>query len=293
MVIAPLPGLTPRVAVVTVSYGSAEVLDPFLSSIPGASTSPVLVVVADNKPEGDSDASRVALSHGASYLHLAENRGYGGGMNAAAATLPDFVDWILISNPDVVLDPSSIDLLVAAGSDDPEIGAVGPAVLTPEGAVYPSARSIPSLRNGVGHALFANLWGNNPWTRAYRNDVEGTPEPRDAGWLSGSCLLVRRSAFVELGGFDDSFFMYFEDVDLGYRLTRAGYRNVYLPSASVVHSGAHATTKDSALMVQAHHDSAKKFLRKKYRGPFLWPIRAGLGLGLTVRSALVTRRLPR
>ena len=293
MVTAPPPRSTPRVAVVTVSYGSAEVLLPFLDSVPAASISPVITVVADNKPDGDADASRVATDHGATYLRLTENKGYGGGMNAAAADLPGSVEWILVSNPDVVLGASSIDRLVAAGDADPLIGAVGPAVLTPEGVVYPSARSIPSLRTGVGHALFANLWGNNPWTRAYRNDGEGTPEPRDAGWLSGSCVLVRRSAFVELGGFDDSFFMYFEDVDLGYRLTKAGYRNIYFPAASVVHSGAHATTKDSALMVQAHHDSAKRFLKKKYRGPLLWPIRAGLGIGLSVRSALVTRRLPR
>jgi len=164
-------------------------------------------------------------------------------------------------------------------------------VLTAEGEVYPSARSVPSLRNGVGHALLANLWVDNPWSRAYRNDAEEPVERRDAGWLSGSCVLVRRTAFTELGGFDTGFFMYFEDVDLGYRLGSSGYRNVYEPAARVVHTGAHSTTSDSARMISAHHESARRFLNKKYAGWWLWPVRVVLTVGLRFRSALVRSSL--
>src|SRR5690606_10093760 len=106
---------------------------------------------------------------------------------------------------------------------------LGPRVLNEDGTTYPSARAVPSLRTGVGHALFTNLWTANPWSRRYRDDLAPADEARDAGWLSGSCVLVRRRAFDELGGFDEGYFMYFEDVDLGYRLGKAGYRNVYEP----------------------------------------------------------------
>ena len=281
---------SPSVAVVTVSFRSGEVIGGFLSSVPAASSHELLTVVADNSPAApDGVESQVASR--ATYLPLPANLGYGGAVNAAVATLPDTVRWILVSNPDVVLTAGAIDILVATGERDDRIASIGPSILTPAGEVYPSARAVPSLRTGVGHALFVNLWVGNPWTRAYRLDAESGDVERDAGWLSGACVLVRRSAFDELGGFDDGFFMYFEDVDLGNRLGKAGYRNVYEPAAIAVHTGAHSTNSDSIRMVQVHHESAKRFLEKKYQGALLWPVRVALRVGLAVRSALVVRKL--
>jgi N-acetylglucosaminyl-diphospho-decaprenol L-rhamnosyltransferase len=280
---------TPAVAVITVSYGSGDVLNSFLRSIPAASTQSLSVVVADNRTD-DAELQRITAAASVTYLPLDRNYGYGGAMNQAAQTLPRTVEWLLISNPDVVLGPGSIDTLVRAGESDPMIGAVGPAIMT-DGEVYPSARAVPSLRTGIGHALFANIWIGNPWTRAYRRDSSNAGVRRDAGWLSGACLLVRRTAFDQLGGFDDGYFMYFEDVDLGYRLGKAGFRNLYEPAAVVTHTGAHSTTGDSALMIKAHHTSARRFLNRKYSGWMLWPVRAVLSVGLAFRSAALTRRV--
>jgi N-acetylglucosaminyl-diphospho-decaprenol L-rhamnosyltransferase len=222
---------------------------------------------------------------------MAANPGYGGAVNAGVKALPESVEWVLISNPDVVLGTGSIDALRSAAAADDAIAAVGPAVLNPDGSVYPSARAVPSLRTGVGHALFANLWQRNPWTLAYRRETDPSDETRDAGWLSGSCLLVRRSAFDRVGGFDEGYFMYFEDVDLGFRLARDGFRNVYEPAARVTHAGAHSTGGESARMVVAHHDSARRFLSKKYAGWWLWPVRVTLAIGLALRSRAIRRRL--
>ena len=282
----------PSVGIVTVAYRSNKVLGGFLDSIAAASADPVAVVVADNLP-GDGDGSSLAAAAGAVHVPVPGNPGYGGAVNAGVRALPSSVEWVLISNPDVVLAPGAIDALRATGASDPAIAAIGPAVLNPDGSVYPSARAVPSLRTGVGHALFANLWQRNPWTLAYRRETDPSDVSRDAGWLSGSCLLVRRSAFEAIGGFDEGYFMYFEDVDLGFRFSRAGYRNVYEPAASVTHVGAHSTGSESARMVEAHHASARRFLSKKYVGWYLWPIRAGLAVGLWVRSRAITRRLKR
>lgn len=286
---ASIPASTSRVAVLTVSYGSQDVLPGFLASIREASATPPIVFVADNKPD---DAVRI-LTEGAggSYLPVPANPGYGGALNVIARDVPADVEWFLVSNPDVVLAPAAIDRLLAAGLEDPMIGAVGPLVLTAEGDVYPSARAIPSLRTGIGHALFSGIWPGNPWTRSYRVQEELQPTRRDVGWLSGACLLVRRSVFESLDGFDESYFMYFEDVDLGYRIGKAGFRNVYEPAASVTHTGAHSTTTESARMVRAHHDSARRFLHRKYSGRVLWPVRASLTVGLRLRSWLVARKL--
>jgi len=278
------------VGIVTVAYRSDAVLPGFLGSIP--SDAAAHIVIVDNAPL-QGDAAGLAAKAGAQYIPLPGNPGYGGAVNAGVRALPESIEWVLISNPDVVLDPDTIDTLRATASADPEIAAVGPAVLNPDGSVYPSARAVPSLRTGVGHALFANLWQRNPWTLAYRRETDASDERRDAGWLSGSCLLVRRSAFDEVGGFDEGYFMYFEDVDLGYRLGKAGYRNVYEPTARVTHAGAHSTGTESVQMVRAHHASARRFLSKKYSAWWLWPVRVALSAGLAIRSRAITRRLRR
>ncbi len=282
----------PRIGIATVSYGSEAVLGPFLDSVPAASTDAAMVVVADNLAGADNSAiTALCAAHGATYLPMVSNLGYGKAMNAAVERMPPSVEWVLISNPDVQLGAGTIDELVRAGETDPTIGAVGPAVRNEDGSVYPSARAIPSLRTGVGHALFSNLWADNPWTTAYLRDIRNELGARDAGWLSGSCVLVRRSAFDELHGFDPRFFMYFEDVDLGNRLGKAGYRNLYWPTASITHSGAHSTTGDTSdAMIRAHHTSARLFLGTKYPGVWLWPVRVTLTVGLSVRSFLVRRR---
>ena len=288
MALSPQLPRTPVVAVATVSFGSGDVLEGFLASVPASSANPVCVVVADNGAR-DTVVARMTSASSADYLPLDRNRGYGGAMNAAIRSLPSDVEWVLVSNPDVVLSAGALDALVAAGNSDPRIGAVGPAIMT-DGEVYPSARAVPSLRTGIGHALFANIWLGNPWTRAYRRDSSREPVRRDAGWLSGACVLVRKSAFDQLGGFDDGYFMYFEDVDLGYRLGKAGYRNVYEPAAVVVHSGAHSTSDYSARMIAVHHQSARRFLTRKYSGWYLWPVRVMLIAGLDLRSAFLSRR---
>lgn len=285
-----------RVAAVTVSYGSLAVLPALLQSVPAASEKPLLTVVADNKAQDEHDnAAAISTRYGALYVPLPTNVGYGSAINAAVRELPSSVEWILVVNPDVVLQPGCVDLLVGSASEDDSIAAVGPRTLTADGEVYPSARAVPSLRTGVGHALFVNLWVGNPWTRAYRNDTEAAPVRRDAGWLSGACVLVRRSAFERIGGFDEGYFMYFEDVDLGYRLGKAGYRNLYEPAAVAIHTGAHSTTSESESerMISAHHDSARRFLTTKYSGWWLWPIRFALTVGLQLRSTLVRRRVKR
>lgn len=274
------------VGVIVVTYGSEQVLPAFLASIPLASVGNVTVVIADNS--ASDVTAELAASAGAEYLSL-DNRGYGAAINAAERTLPPSIEWLLISNPDVVVEPHAIDILRKAAAADSQIGAVGPRIVNPDGSVYPSARSVPSLRTGVGHAVFSRIWPRNPWTRAYRRDDDSTnPRRRDAGWLSGACLLVRRSAFQGIEGFDEEYFMYFEDVDFGLRVGRAGYRNVYEPDAVVLHTGAHSTG-DSAEMVRVHHRSAARFLDRKYQARILWPLRVTLRAGLAARSALLTR----
>lgn len=204
-------------------------------------------------------------------------------------TLPETIDSVLISNPDVEFEGGALSALKHVLDTEAQAGAVGPRVLNSDGSIYPSARELPSLRTGIGHAFLSRIWRENPWTARYLSDFSSDTRRRTAGWLSGSCLLVRRKAFTQLGGFDGAFFMYFEDVDLGYRLGKAGWVNIYEPLAVVTHTGAHSTNTESSRMITAHHKSAYLYLSRKYATWYLAPLRGILRIGLAFRAQWLAR----
>jgi N-acetylglucosaminyl-diphospho-decaprenol L-rhamnosyltransferase len=100
---------------------------------------------------------------------------------------------------------------------------------------------------------------------------------------------VRREAFTGIAGFDHRFFMYFEDVDLGRRLSQAGWINYFVPASTVIHSGAASTSQNSKQMMRVHHESAYKYLSSKYDHWYLAPVRVGLHLALRLRAWWLTR----
>jgi N-acetylglucosaminyl-diphospho-decaprenol L-rhamnosyltransferase len=271
-----------RVAIVAVTYLSADVITQFLDSIAAAGTDPTVVLV-DNSPADDGTAAIAARYPGVTLVRPGRNLGYGGGMNYGVSLLDPDIDWVVLANPDLVLSPGSLTELRAAGHRLPRAGALGPLIRTGEGEVYPSARNLPSLRTGLGHAVFVRLWPTNPWTMSYRNDLAAIDE-HAVGWLSGAFLFVRRAAFQQIGGFDERYFMYFEDVDLGRNFGLGGWLNYYVPTAEVMHYGAMSTSKSARRMIKAHHRSAYQYLAKRYHPWYLWPVRVALRFGLWARS---------
>ncbi|WP_199439468.1 glycosyltransferase family 2 protein [Umezawaea beigongshangensis] len=276
-------------AVVTVTYSPGETLDLFLETLAKATSRPVRVVLADNGSTDGVPERAAAEREDVVFLPTGENLGYGGAANRGVADLPPDVGWVVVANPDLEWGPGSLDALLEAAGRWPRGGAFGPLIREPNGEVYPSARLLPSLGRGIGHGVFAKVWPANPWTREYRQEKAVVAE-RAAGWLSGSCLLLRREAFDSVDGFDSRYFMYFEDVDLGDRLGRAGWLNVFVPGAEVVHIGGHSTGRSSARMLAAHHSSAYRYLADRHRGPQWAPLLLALRVGLGLRLKLLTRR---
>ena len=272
---------------VTVTYSPGETLQTFLDSVAKATSRPLRVIVADN---GSTDGApeRAARREEVSLLRIGENIGYGSAANRGVVELGAEVGWIVVANPDIEWYPGSLDELLAAGQRWPRAGARGPLIRRPDATVYPSARQLPSLGRGAGHAVLGPLWPGNPWTRAYRQSATALGE-RTAEWLSGSCLLLRRAAFESVGGFDSRYFMYFEDVDLGDRLGRAGWLNVYVPTAEVTHLGGHATSRVCDQMLVEHHRSTYRYLADRHPGLLHAPLRLALRVGLAGRSRLVRR----
>jgi N-acetylglucosaminyl-diphospho-decaprenol L-rhamnosyltransferase len=267
--------------VVVVTYWPGDALAAFLDSLSTATTRETHVVLADNGSE-DGAPEAALVRPNVTLVRTGGNLGYGSAANVGARTGDE--EWLVVANPDITWHPGSLDELLKATERWPSAAAFGPAILTPQGDLYPSARGFPSLGRGIGHALFGWWWPRNPWTRAYRREAGG-PVEAPCGWLSGSCLLLRRDAYDAVGGFDPAYFMYFEDLDLARRLADAGWQSVYVPSAVVEHTGAHSTQRSRKKMLRAHHASAYRYLAGRYSGPAWLPVRLALRLGLTARYA--------
>jgi N-acetylglucosaminyl-diphospho-decaprenol L-rhamnosyltransferase len=288
-----------ELVVVTVTYSPGPHLTRFLASLSHATDRAVTVIMADN---GSTDGTpEEALEHypNVRLLRTGANLGYGTAVNRAVdeylkdsedQRVSDYSDFFIVANPDVQWGPRSIDILLEAAARWPRAGSLGPLIRNPDGSVYPSARHLPSLIRGGMHAVVGPLWRSNPWTAAYRQ-AKLAPSERPVGWLSGSCLLLRQAAFDEVSGFDERYFMYMEDVDLGDRLVQAGWQNVYVPSAEILHDKGHATGRDPARNLAAHHTSTYTFLADQYpkswQRPLRWTIRAALAAraGLVVRNS--------
>ncbi|ALB20494.1 WbbL [Mycobacterium tuberculosis] len=279
------------------TYSPGPHLERFLASLSLATERPVSVLLADNGSTDGTPQAAVQRYPNVRLLPTGANLGYGTAVNRTIAQLGEMAgdagepwvdDWVIVANPDVQWGPGSIDALLDAASRWPRAGALGPLIRDPDGSVYPSARQMPSLIRGGMHAVLGPFWPRNPWTTAYRQE-RLEPSERPVGWLSGSCLLVRRSAFGQVGGFDERYFMYMEDVDLGDRLGKAGWLSVYVPSAEVLHHKAHSTGRDPASHLAAHHKSTYIFLADRHSGWWRAPLRWTLRGSLALRSHLMVR----
>lgn len=276
-------------SVVAVTYSPGTHLDRFLSSLTVATDRPLTVVLADNGSTDGAPEEAVTRYPGTRLLRTGGNLGYGTAVNRAVATLPADDEFVLVANPDVTWGPGSIDALLEAANRWPRAGALGPLIREPDGAVYPSARHLPSLIRGGMHAVVGFVWKANPWTKAYRQE-HLEPSERPVGWLSGSCLLIRRAAFDRVGGFDERYFMYMEDVDLGDRLARNGWLNVYVPGAEILHEKGHSTGRDPARNLRAHHESTYIYLSDRHSAWWQAPLRWTMKGALRVRARAAVRK---
>lgn len=277
----------------TVTYSPGDHLRRFVETLPGSTTRPVGLVMADNGSVDGAPEAAAAEHDFVEFLPTGGNLGYGTAINRAVTEIagrPEEFDqeFVLVVNPDVRFEPGSVDALLAAARRWPRAAAVGPRIAETDGSAYPSARAVPRLGAGIGHAVLGPVWPGNPWTAGYLDNADMDTE-RTAGWLSGSCLLLRREAFDALGGFDERYFMYLEDVDLGDRLGRAGWQNVYVPSSVIHHDQGHAAKTVPEFTLRAHHRSA--YLFQADRHPRVWqaPIRWALKAGLELRCRVAIR----
>ncbi len=263
--------------VVVVTFESERWIDGCLASLvdqPGVGR---IVVVDNASTDATSAVVRRFAERDVCWLALGANRGFGSAANRGIAATESAA--VLIVNPDLIAEPDALMRLRSTLDRSAHLAIVGPTVTNLDATPYPSARSFPNLVDAAGHGIAGLFWPSNPWSRRYLH-------PDKAEWISGTAMLVRRNAFESVGGFDESYFMYVEDVDLCWRLAKAGWSVAVEPRAVVRHGVGGSSDRAPYRMIAAHHRSLWRFARRS-ASPlqrFALPL---VAVGLAVRAGLV------
>ncbi|MGD0983635.1 MAG: glycosyltransferase family 2 protein [Acidimicrobiales bacterium] len=265
-----------EVAAVVVNYNAGPALSECVASLQREGIGEVVVV--DNGSTDDSLQCLATENAGVRVLHTGRNLGFGGGVNYGAQRVTG--ELLLVCNPDLVLQPGALGAMVNRLAQDSSLGLVGPALVTPGGDLQPSGRAFPTIRRSSVQAVLGALFPKNAYSRRYREANRAGAGSGVVDWVTGACLLVRRGAFDAVGGFDGQYFMYVEEVDLCWRLAKAGWRTGYESSARVVHLAGVSTSAVPFRMIVAHHLSLWRFARRTTRGSerlLLPAVAAGIG----------------
>jgi N-acetylglucosaminyl-diphospho-decaprenol L-rhamnosyltransferase len=220
---------TPEVVACVVSHGQRELLEPCLAAL---RVDDVPAIVLENVPDG---SAALARSLGARAGANARPASFARNQNALAAATRS--RYVLILNPDCIVEPGAVPRLVAFAGEHPRAGVAGPRLLDPDGTLQRSRRRFPTVAGTLVRRSPLRLLLDDVESAQSSHYLAGLPdEPVPCDWMLGACLLVRRALLDEIGGFDEGFPMYGEDIELQYRAMRAGWERWYVPDAIAVHA---------------------------------------------------------
>ena len=252
------PARVARLSVLVVSYNVAPLLRRCLASLREADE----VVVVDNASSDGSVAMVREEFPRVRLISLAENRGFSAGVNEAARVASG--DLLLLLNPDAEVSPGVLVRMAAAIDARPRAAAVGFRQVDAEGTFQLSFGPPPSLvLELVRMIVQRRLDAGDRRLAAFIN--WRFSRPRRVPWVTGSSLLVRRSAFAAVGGFDEGFFLYFEDADFCLRLGREVGPVYYVPTVTVVHHRGASARENAGVVRRAYRESQLRYWRR-YRG---------------------------
>ncbi len=264
-----------QISNIIVSYKCLESLKTCVASLENQSGVESEIIVIDN---GSNDDTVAFLKEQQFRTILSQkNLGYGAAVNRAAKNAEG--KYLFILNPDTELPPTALEIIYGYAEDNSDVGLVSPCLRYPDGRSQLSARRFPRRRDfllGRGSPLF--LLGLTGEKEAGYIAIDGD-EPVDVPAVSATALFVRSELFQKIGGFDERFFLYLEDLDLCRRVGNIGFKVSLLPSVKVLHSWRKSSGKRPYFSSFHHHISVFKYFRKHYPGQWL--------SNLTVLSALV------
>ncbi len=246
----------PLVSAILVNYNAGRELAMALQSIADdMAAQPWEAVVVDNASSDGSAGEVAAFAPHARLVQNRQNVGFARGVNQGLAATA--ASTVLIMNPDCRLEPGAFGVLNGELQRDEGVALVGPRILNPDGSVQGSARGDPDMLTGLFGRSTALRRALPNLAVSKRNVVaDAGGGSTDVDWVSGACMLARRSALERVRGFDERYFLYWEDADLCRRLRGEGYRIRYVPTATAVHRVGHSSRVVRSSAIRAFHESA-------------------------------------
>jgi len=246
-------------ALVIVNYNGAECLARCLDSVAKLTVKPEKVVVADNaSTDGSASAALSVSGLNVELMEMGENLGFAAANNRVIESLSSY-EWVALLNPDAFPEPDWLECLMAATLAYPDVDSFSSRMMLDSDA---------SKLDGAGDVLhFTGL----AWRRGHgRSLADSDLLPREAFSPCGGAALYRCSTFITAGGFDEDFFCYLEDVDLGFRLQLLGHRCMYIPSAVVQHMGSAITGLNSDFSIYHSHRNLSLMYLKNMPSLLFW-----------------------
>lgn len=282
-----MSGAPPAVSVVIVTYNGRGHVEGCLAALDRHAGLPFELLLVDNASP-DGTAEHVArLRPGLRLLRNERNLGFGAACNQALALAR--AERVLLLNPDTELQPGALPTLASALDADPALALAGPRTLFADGVAQPSFGPPLTLWSELWRRRFDRaLRARRPWAVAEAG--RQAQRPHEPAWLSASCLMARTRALREVGGFDERYFLYEEDVDLCLRLRAAGHRLRHVPEAVVLHLGGRSMQTASALARREYDRSHVSFYARHHGGWQLLGLR--LWLAASALSGLLLGRGP-
>jgi N-acetylglucosaminyl-diphospho-decaprenol L-rhamnosyltransferase len=247
-------------AVVVVNYNAGEYLTRCVTSVVEASGGlAVDLLVVDNASRDGSARMAAERTPQVRLIDNPTNRGLSAAWNQGARTVD--APWILFLNADAEILQGDLGAFIKAGDERPDVALLGPVIRNPDRTIYESGRAFPGVPQAVGHAFLGPFAPRNRFTRAYRQTSWDRTTEREVDWVSGAAMLIRRSAFEQVGAFDEAFWLYGEELDLCTRLGRAGWKVLATPELEVMHEGGVSTGRSRRTHVM-HSQSIYRYYRK-------------------------------
>lgn len=260
------------VSVILVNYRSREKTRECLFSLRKADFSGISheIRVVDNSEKADFDEKFRADFPEVTFLWSGENLGMGSGNNRGFEKSSG--EFVLILNPDTLVRPDAVRILFENIKDREDRGIVGPKLLNPDGTLQYSCLRFPKPWTPIFRRTFLGHFAPRHLAHYLMTDFDHE-DVRDVDWMLGSCLMIRADFYRQSGGFDERFFMYFEDTDLCRRAWRSGVRVVYCPQAMVVHDHARGSAKNPWFVAPFTSRLAREHIRSWLKYFFKWRFR--------------------
>lgn len=273
---------TTDLSIAIVSYNTRDLLLSCLRSVfEHTKTTLFEIIVVDNDSQDGTVEAVSAQYPGVRVIANRDNRGFSKAVNQALAVSRG--RHLLMLNSDTRIKEQALDRMVACLDQHQDIGAVGCKQWTGEGQLYQSCFPFPSIRDHLRYAACFQLIAPRAQAAVAASQAMDCTKSQDVDWINGACLMVRQDLMAQCGGLDESYFMYFEDVDLCRGLRQRGYRVRHLAEADIMHLIGRSSERDRARLNLEWEFSRIRYVEKHFPPVKRWIMKAWIAGGALVR----------